>query len=69
MLHPIIETHCLGFMRKINHGLAFHGEQGGQMLRSTIAEIERSTSGIRRENKKISSSALKTAPELKGREK
>ena len=46
------------------------------MLHSTIAKIERRTSGIRRKNKKISSSALKTAPEptrlkpqLKKREK
>ena len=35
------------------------------MSYSTVAKIERRTSGIRRESKKISSSALKTAPELK----
>ena len=34
------------------------------MLHSTIAKIERRTSGIQRESKKIYSSALQNVPEL-----
>ena len=60
-MHHIIEIHCLDFMKKkINLELVFHGEQGGEMLHSTTAKIERGISGGRKESKRIFSSALKT---------
>ena len=55
-------------MKKFNFRLAFHGEQGGKMLHSTIAKIEKRATGIRKESKKMTclmeTSALQTAPEL-----
>ncbi|GFO17879.1 amine oxidase [Plakobranchus ocellatus] len=66
--HHILERHCVAWLKRFGFGMGFHGEQGGEMLHSTVAKIERRTLGMRQESKKLAcvleTSSLQTAPEL-----
>ncbi|GFO10255.1 amine oxidase [Plakobranchus ocellatus] len=66
--HHILERHCVAWLKRCGFGMGFHGEQGGEMLHSTVAKIERGSLGLRQESKKLAcvleTSLLQTAPEL-----
>ncbi|GFR70919.1 amine oxidase [Elysia marginata] len=68
--HHILEKHCVNWMREHRFGMGFHGEQGGEMLHSTIAKIEHRARGLRHERTKMAftmeTSILQTTPELTG---
>ena len=66
--HHILEKHCVSWMRARRFGMGFHGEQGWEMLHSTIAKIEQRARGMRHGGTKIAftmeTSILQTTPEL-----
>ncbi|GFO19283.1 amine oxidase [Plakobranchus ocellatus] len=66
--HHILERHCIEWMRRYKFGMAFHGEQGGEMLHSTIAKTERRAAGLRQEKQKMAcimeTSVLQTASDI-----
>ncbi|GFN91214.1 amine oxidase [Plakobranchus ocellatus] len=49
----ILETHCLPFIQEHKIGLGLLGEQGGELIHSSIAKLEKRTAGIRQEERKI----------------
>ena len=66
--HQILEKHCVNWMKAHRFGMGFHGEQGGEMLHFTIAKVEQTAIGMRRERTKIAFtmeiSILQATPEL-----
>ena len=57
--HHILEHHCIPFIQKHRFGLGLLGEQGGELLHSTIGKIQKRTRAMRDE-----SSQLKTTMNL-----
>lgn len=50
----ILEPHCLPFVKKkYRIGLGLLGEQGGELIHSTTATLEKRTAGIRNEEDKM----------------
>lgn len=64
----ILEHHCLDWIKTWGFGMAFHGEQGGELIHSSIAKLERRTAGMRKESKQLKSvmaaHRLQTSPGL-----
>jgi hypothetical protein len=64
----VLEHHCVEWMKKYRFGLGMHGEQGIEMLHSTVARLEKRSCGIKNEGLKMKhmmeSVLLQTAPEL-----
>ena len=49
----ILEKHCPQWLDNYSIGMAFHGEQGGEMLHSTISKVEKRAAGMRKETERI----------------
>ena len=49
----ILEQHCLPFITAYKNGLGLLGEQGGELIHSTIAKIEKRVACIRQENRRM----------------
>ena len=66
----ILQKHCLPFIHSYKLGLGLMGEQGGEMIHSTIAKLENRTAGIRQEERKmktiLESHLIHVAPCLHG---
>ncbi|GFO15140.1 amine oxidase [Plakobranchus ocellatus] len=67
--HHILEHHCITFIQKYNFGLGLLGEQGGELLHSTIAKIQKRTHAMKNEASQLQttmkSHLLQTSQHLK----
>ena len=63
-----LEVHCVPWINRYGFGLGLHGEQGGELIHSTIAQAERSGRHIRKDQDKLKTVMkthfLMTAPSL-----
>ena len=50
--HNILEKHCIPWVMRYGFGLALHGEQGGELIHSSVAKLERRGMGFIRKKKK-----------------
>ena len=64
-----LEAHCVPWIRKFGFGLGLHGEQGGELIHSTVSKLERIGRHIRNDEKRMKtvmkSHLLLTSPDLK----
>lgn len=64
----ILEKHCITWIQTYGFGLAFHGEQGGELIHASVAKLERRAAGIRNREAQlkliVTSQHLQTSPEL-----
>ena len=49
----ILECHCLPFIQQTGFGLGFLGEQGGELLHSTLAKVEKRFSSMRKKGHQL----------------
>ncbi|GFR65653.1 immune-associated nucleotide-binding protein 5 [Elysia marginata] len=67
--HHILEHHCIPFIRKHKFGMGILGEQGGELLHSTIGKIQKRTHAMRDEASQLkvtmSSQLLQTSQQLR----
>ena len=42
-----LEQHCIQWIERYGFGLAFHGEQGGELIHSSVSKLQRRGCGIR----------------------
>lgn len=49
----ILEHHCLPFVSRYKIGLGLLGEQGGELIHSSIGKLEKRIAGIRDETRKL----------------
>ena len=63
-----LEAHCVPWIARYGFGMGFHGEQGGELIHSTISFAERSGRHLRNTEKRMKTvmnkQFLMTAPEL-----
>ncbi len=63
-----LEKHCVPWLEQYGFGLGFHGEQGGELIHSSVARLERRGMSIRNEADQLrvimKSQHLQTTPEL-----
>ncbi|GFN79524.1 amine oxidase [Plakobranchus ocellatus] len=76
----ILEKHCIPWMKKYGFGMAFHGEQGGELIHASVAKLERRAAAIRNkethlktilksQHMQTSTQLLSSAPPIKKKEK
>ena len=51
--HHILEHHCTTFIKKHRFGLGLLGEQGGELLHSTIGRIQKRTHAMKDEDSQL----------------
>ena len=72
----ILEAYCVPWIKKYGLGLAFHSEQGGELIHASVAKLERRGAAIRNIEKQLktilkfqylqtSSELLANAPSIK----
>ena len=49
----ILQDHCVNFIRSTGFGLGLLGEQGGELLHSTLSKFEQRSQGIRNDKKRM----------------
>ena len=47
--HHVLEHHCIPFIQRYRFGLGLLGEQGGELLHSTIGKIQKRTQVLKDE--------------------
>ena len=66
--HHILESHCIPFIERHKFGLGLLGEQGGELIHSTVSKLEKRTHAMRNETTQLKTvmqlSHLQTSPDL-----
>ncbi len=64
-----LEAHCVPWMRRYGFGLGLHGEQGGELIHSTMSRLQRIGKHIRNDRKRLetvmTTQLLMISPDLK----